>query len=220
MECRDFHELMQEYLDGEPRRDAVSRHLQECPRCRAAYSGIHRLAEGLGRLTPVQPPPALADRITRMAVARYQSRLRWRRGILTTAALAASILLALVLIPAGRHRNDLPPAASVPVAAKGSAPAGATVSLDQSLQDARAALVSLVGRTADQAVAQGRPFIPSAAPTPMLAGVALWPQPLGPPVRTLGQASQQVSAGLQPVAASARRAVDLWLREIPSDDEK
>jgi hypothetical protein len=37
-------------------------------------------------------------------------------------------------------------------------------------------------------------------------------------VRSLVEAGQGVSAGLEPVANSARRAVQIFLREIPSVD--
>ena len=42
--------------------------------------------------------------------------------------------------------------------------------------------------------------------------------PLDPPARSLREAGEGVSVGLEPVADSARRVVGLFLRELPPMD--
>jgi hypothetical protein len=76
-------------------------------------------------------------------------------------------------------------------------------------------LAALVGRTADEAVEQSRALLP--AGLPRQATFDADSLAIDPSVRSLREAGQGLSAGLEPVTTSARRAVDLFLREMPGE---
>ena len=88
------------------------------------------------------------------------------------------------------------------------------VSLDKSAGEAGTALASLTKKTADETVAHGRLLLPTTFSAPPLATDA-WQQTLDPPAESLREAGQNMSAGLEPMTSSARRAVTLFLRETP-----
>jgi hypothetical protein len=76
-------------------------------------------------------------------------------------------------------------------------------------------VVGLTRRTADETVGQGRLLLPAVvarAERPDAGG----PGPMDPPLRSLRTTGEGVSAGLEPVTSSARRAVDLFFHEIPA----
>jgi hypothetical protein len=82
------------------------------------------------------------------------------------------------------------------------------------LHEAGTALVSLMSRTADVAVDEGKLLIPIS--TPMFEpGDTV---PVEGPTRPLTRAGQTVSAGLEPVTTSARRAMNLFLRDYARMD--
>src|SRR5207244_3173774 len=87
--------------------------------------------------------------------------------------------------------------------------------LQQSAGEAGSALASLLTRTADETVNQGRMLLPDHVPAPMINAVDDWPATFESPNLPLREAGHGVSAGLEPVASSARRAFNLFLREIP-----
>jgi hypothetical protein len=94
-------------------------------------------------------------------------------------------------------------------------PATAEPSLNQSVEEARSALVALVNRTADETLGPGKALLPTALPVSPLPAPDAWQQTLEPPVESLREAQQNVALGLEPVTNSARRAVNLFLREMP-----
>jgi hypothetical protein len=87
--------------------------------------------------------------------------------------------------------------------------------LRDSVAEAGSAVASLTSRTAGATLGE------TAALLPLVAGPAL--PPLGeevepmvePPTRPFRAAGAGVSAGLEPVADSARRALGLFLRDLP-----
>jgi hypothetical protein len=84
--------------------------------------------------------------------------------------------------------------------------------LNDQVGEAGSALAALVSRTADQAVDQGKILVPEkiAAPAPMKVDTLL-----EKPAQSIRDAGQGVTAGLEPVTAEARRAVTLFMRDIP-----
>ena len=74
------------------------------------------------------------------------------------------------------------------------------------------AVASLTTRTADQTVDQTRILFPI-VPSTSLADLDLVPPEA--PAKPLREAGENLTAALSPVAASARRAVDLFLRDVP-----
>jgi hypothetical protein len=83
-----------------------------------------------------------------------------------------------------------------------------------SLRESVAEVAQLTRRKADETVGQALNLVPEVLKAPPADA---WPRPtpLDPPARSLRQAGQSVTAGLEPVADSARRALNLFLREIP-----
>ena len=218
MSCSEFQRLLQQRLDGEPQPESnpSERHTAQCPACRALEATAERLEEGLRRLRPPVVSDDLGQRIVAgvLAERRQRDRLRYRRLALV-GAVAAGLLLAVFL---GYSRR---PATSEPMAKDSKRQLPPTVpsrdpSLDESVQEASSALVSLMNRTADQAVEQGRVLIPPVqVAMPALPPADAWQAPLEQPVASLRTARHGVAAGLEPVTNSAVRAVNLFWREIP-----
>jgi hypothetical protein len=169
-------------------------------------------------LAPPVPPPDLADRIVdRVLRKRLWRRGRGRRRVAVPLALAACLLVAI----AARlfwSTTPRPEPASGSVARETRSGDGGTpaarepVDLRESVDEAKKAVVALTARTADEAVDQTRRLL-----TPG-GGPSLPPPPETPPARALREAGEGVSDGLEPVTHSARRAVDLFLRELPPMD--
>ena len=84
------------------------------------------------------------------------------------------------------------------------------------MEEAGSAVASLTSRTADETVAKTKGLIPVIV-DPSIGNFDL-PPPLDPPAQDAAQAGEGVSSGLEPVADSARRAVGLFLRELPPMD--
>lgn len=101
MDCKDFREAMDLYLDGELAEEAAAAadlHLAECERCRMACERLRALRTRLQEAVRVTPVPATLE-------ARIRAQLfpRWRTG--WAAALALLLLAALLwagLSPAAR----------------------------------------------------------------------------------------------------------------------
>jgi hypothetical protein len=156
------------------------------------------------------------DRIVSLVLsevsARQQSRKRWSRRF----ALAASLLLAVALGyslwqshrgPGSSDSDELVKTQQKP------SPAQGPPSLN--IQEAGNTLVALVNRTADETVGQGRVLLPRGVSTPDLSSSEAWQPNLEPGTQSLREAQQGVAVGFEPVTSSARRAVNLFLREIP-----
>jgi hypothetical protein len=208
MNCTDWENLLQERLDGGPAADrpGLEPHLAACPSCRERHAAARRLEEGLRLLAPPAPPAGLSGRVAARVLDDRHARLRRRHRLLrTVAAVAAAVLLVFLTV---RDRPS-PPEPVPPVVAALQAPAPSP-SLRDSVAEASTAVVDLTRRTADETVGQGRLLVPVVVGTP--------PDAAGDPqssVHSLREAGQGVSTGLDPVTDSARRALDLFLRDIP-----
>jgi Putative zinc-finger len=205
MNCADFERRLQDRLDGAAAAGpaGLDEHLAACPACRERQAAARRLEEGLRLLAAPAPPAGLAERITARALAERRARLRLRQRLRTTLAVAASLLLVLVTV------RDRPPAPEpLPVAAVGED--GPPPSLREDFAEASSAMVDLTRRTADETVGQGRLFVPVVVARPDGMDIAALPSG-----KSLREAGQGVSTGLEPVTDSARRALDLFLNEIP-----
>jgi hypothetical protein len=221
MNCHAYQSLLQQRLDGTLiESPEAMEHWRTCPDCRALEMSAGRLEAGLRRLTSPLPPPDLGRRIANRVFAdRRRAQRRTRRRLLVPLALAACLLVALAL----RLEWRTPKVASDTgrVAQNGvkvlpeptKQPASPT--LRESVAEAGGAVASLTSQTADEAVGSTRWLVPRVS-TARIPEVKL--PPIEPPTRSLREAGEGVSAGLEPVANSARRAVDLFLRELPPMD--
>ena len=223
MSCAACQDWLQEYLDGAAARDsAVEAHLRDCPDCAALFGSACRLRVALPALAAPRPRAGLSDKI----VADYLGGLRRRRQR-RGAALAAAALAAAVLVALGVRRltpptpdSDVPP----PVARYETPPAPVSnrdrpvgpVPLREAVAEAGSAVAALTSRTADEAVVGTRRLLPAVVP-PSLDDLSLTPEPAARPLREAGEG---VTAGLEPVTTSARRAVGLFLRDLPPVDNE
>ena len=236
MTCSEIHDLLQQRLDGEPIAEGavLDRHLAACSACRELVASANRLEDYFRSLVSPTPPADLSQRILARWLEEHRQQARWRRRLLTSVAIAAALLLALFLgyqswRPKGETesgRNDemanqnhssprFAPSPSPRIAA-----APAESSLNRNMEEAGSALVALVNRTADETVGQGKVLLPTTMPAPPLPDAEAWQQTLEPPVESLREAQQNVALGLEPVTNSARRAVNLFWRELPPKETR
>jgi hypothetical protein len=222
MNCPEAHDWLQRRLDGEALDgDALVVHLAACPTCREAHATAQRLLDGLRQRVPPAPPVDLAQRIAARVLADQVSRRARRRLVagagLTTAALAASVLLALWMVPPqtpsmpGSSRSRTAAVENIP-------PREAVPSLEQRVSEAGMAVASLTRRAADETVSTTRSWLPD-VPLPAAPGPETATLPEAASARSLEEVKQGVSAGFEPVATSARRAFSLFLHELPVSAE-
>lgn len=217
MNCAEFLDRLQQQLDGVPvpPEPALTAHLRDCATCAARQAAVRRLTAVLPLLSPVVPATDLTRQIT-FAALRDLRRRRLARRSGFAMALAAGFLLVvcarIYLAPNGTPRPDgelaahsLPAPVAEPTAEPAPPPLRSTVA------EAQQAVASLTTRTADEAMGQTRLLLPI-VPTTSLADLDLVPRET--PGRPLREASQNLTAGPELVATSARRAVDLFFRDI------
>jgi hypothetical protein len=242
MSCPEWQKAFQQLLDGEAVADhpAFDRHLAECAGCRDLYAVSQSVAAALrGQERPL-PPADLTERIVVRALAQRRAGLRWRRRLVAAAVAAglSSIAVTVYSLPRPEDPQSFlarvqdflhgqapvdPAPAAVPIVEAGGpvgpqdggSPSPAPASLNQSVEEVGTALAALTRRTADEAVGHTRGLLPDGVPAPARPDVGLLQKTLDPPARSLREAGQGVSAGLEPVTNSARRAVSLFLRDIP-----
>ena len=221
MNCHAYQSLLQQRLDGTPVESPEAlQHVRTCADCRALEAATRRLEDGLRRLASPLPPPDLARRIAdRVLSDRRRIQRRARRRLAATLALAACLLVALALRLDWRTARDVRDTDRSEVKVTKALPEPpkrpAAPTLRESVAEAGGAVASLTNQTADEAVASTRWLVPR-VPTPQLPEVKL--SSIEPPTAPLREAGEGVSAGLEPVTNSARRAVDLFLRELPPMD--
>jgi hypothetical protein len=225
--CSAYHAFLQTHLDGrveEALPEPLLLHTQTCPDCRAFREAVG-LFEGVFPPPAPRPSPDLTPRIIAAVLADRRQRQTRRRLVTVALAVAASVL---ILVGA---RVLWTPTGSGPVLArkprteplaenkKPRVPAGEDqLALRNSLDEARSAVAALTTHTADRTVEPTRMLLPAVtsewAEFPVTSPD--WGEPLDPPAQPLGEAGQSVSAGLEPVTSSARRAVSLFFRDLPA----
>lgn len=236
MNCTQSLDLLQERLDGLPLVDRtdLDRHIADCPECRQLHAAAARLEDGLRLLSPSVPPPGLTAKIVSRVAADRRRRLVLRRSAIVMAA--ASVLLAALLAyhPYSHEPGDSWMISKIketwnsvfglndtPVAFTRIHSGPDTVvefqpeepSLTASVAEAGSAMVSLSKRAADETVGQTRLFIPEVIPAPPLMTSEPMQPIIEPPTESLRQAGNGMTAALDPVTSSARRAFSLFFRE-------
>lgn len=217
MNCLESRELFQRRLDGSPLKEghlALDRHLADCRDCRELHVASQILLDNLQNWSAPRPPEGLANRIRRAAdVQRRQ--LQQTRFVVTVGSVAASLLF--VSMVTYLWNRPQPDALVVHI---DTLPTSRPASLQQSVQDAGLAVVALTRRTADETVGQSRLLLPAMFPESPLTETPIAQISLQASTQSLIEAKDGMSAGLEPVANSARRALDLFLREIPPIEKK
>jgi hypothetical protein len=241
MNCHDCRQQLQARLDGAAvPADEIAAHLAACPECRDLEAAAQRLQTGLRLLTPPAPPTGFAERLAAGVLADRRRKVRRRRLVFAgvIGALAASLLVVLFITPdddgftpagwvkqkyyavkwhvfPGTRYADDPSIRSLHQLGLNGAPPSdeePVPSLNDNMAEATSAVASLARRTADETVSNGQILVPAVS-LPMTEPEVLGP-PLEPPAQSLREAGQGVATGLQPVAASAARAFDLFRRDI------
>jgi hypothetical protein len=235
MNCDQCRLALQAHLDGDPvSGDDLDAHLHSCADCRALHAAAIRLRVGLLAAAAPTPPAGLSDRIVAGVLKDQRARRRMRRRIVFAVvglAAAASLVIA-VFFRGGTSGGSLaqvhqslhdflfprPPVRVVAFDPSHSMPDGdkeppAPPSLNDNMEQATSAVASLARRTADQTVNDGQLLVPSVTlPMPKEEGVT---PTLEPPAESLREAGHGVASGLEPVAHHARRAFNLFLRDMP-----
>ncbi|MCS6851949.1 MAG: zf-HC2 domain-containing protein [Gemmataceae bacterium] len=211
MRCADCLELLQRSLDGESAAGGAEceLHLANCPACQEWFAAARRLEEGLRVLRAQISEPGPSERIVALVLRDHalRRRRRWRAGWAAAAAVALAVGLGLWRGHYTDTGPELPPAAPVL--------ASEEPSLQRQVAEVGSALADLARRTTQEAVGPTRLFVPEPVPTPRLSNVTLVSQAWEPPKQSLRDVGAGVSAGLEPVTTSFRRAVDLFLRDLP-----
>jgi hypothetical protein len=101
---------------------------------------------------------------------------------------------------------------------KRSTPAEDEVRLSDSLSEAGSTMAAQLVKAAGATVGETASLLPFMPPTPMGMPESL-SQPLGPSAAPFREAGAEVSAGLGPVADSAKRAFGMFLRDLPVGGE-
>jgi hypothetical protein len=229
MKCPESESLLQRRLDGEAVADhtALESHLAECAECRDRFTAASRLVdEGLPALRRLESPgPTWTSQVIADLLADYRRRclLAYRiRLLASAAALVAAVLGGWALL-----RNAIPGAPTQNVEArreprvKPSPVPAVEPSLQSSVAEAEQAVKSLGNRIADNTVGPVWTLLAVSSPAevgpmPSLPTVASIEEPLDPAARSLQETGRGVSAGIQSVTSSARRAFDFLLREMPA----
>lgn len=217
--CLEFQEALQRFLDGEPGAPGLAgeEHRNQCGSCQSEYLAALQLQRGLRLRGKPDSPTGLTERLVAavMSDVTRPSASGTTRRILQVLAVAAALLLA---IATGWRVAHAPSPNPTPVdIAK--APNPAPIELDRSLSDAGSAVASLTRRTADETIEPARKLISSAAESPALK-VEPIPDMMDPANQSLTRIRQGAALGLEPMANSARRAVSLFLRDLPIDGDR
>jgi len=206
--CPDCRDRLQQWFDARTPGAAPP----VCPACAEWGAAAVRLDCGLRLLAAPVPPAYLTDRI----IARLRARHRRVRLVFTAGlvAAAATVLLAVwQSFPFGAFSRPPTVVPHAIVRAPEPEPSVPSVNLRDSVAQAGSAMASLTSRTADETVAKTKGLLPvvvDASP-----GKRDSQPSAGAPARSLRDTGESVTAGLEPVADSARRAVSLFFRELP-----
>jgi anti-sigma factor RsiW len=223
MNCLESQELLQRRLDGAPPTPdrALEQHLAVCTACRERHAAARRLLEALKAIPQPIPPADLPSRIVATALRdRQRRRVRLRRSLYITAALAAAIVLMLLAgylnRPASAAKGDHAPVVrNTPLPDEGKK-APVLPAPAKKKDEALPSLAALSERLADKTLDQAKVLWTAANP---IEGMPMGELPavadLDPAAQPLRQAKQEVNEGLQAVGRSARRAFDYFSRELP-----
>jgi hypothetical protein len=228
MNCQDFQDRLQLFLDGASGADgaACERHAEDCPVCREWLNAAQALLVGLRSQPRPETPLRLTDHIVERIVRDRRESWRSRRR-LWSAALAAGVgfLLCTGYLWIKDRRSPLPEvptaaadhlASALPTPTPDPPAVGSPrLSLDASVAEARSALGELVAKPAEDTLGPGRLLIPDKVDPLPVPSVQGWEQALAAAPQSWREAGQGVSAGLEPMAHSARRAVQTWFDDLP-----
>jgi hypothetical protein len=207
--CLEFEAVTNAVLDRDlPPSALESPHASECPACRELAGSVQMLLSALASPLPA-PPDGFAFRVVAAAVRdrKRQLRLRWAKragGLAVAAAVVLAVYLGTkppVATPAPEVAIVVPKPEPIPT------PRPARVS--DKLAEAGEAFAAITQRTADEALTPTRNLFPMPEP------VALPHVPeIVPETDPLAQLPGAAKAGLEPVTSSAKRAWNVFVRDV------
>lgn len=217
MNCRDFAELLERYLDGAADlRPELAIHAAACSDCREQLLLADRLAQ-LPRTPSLEPPPEWTARVVQAVLRDWRQRLTRQRWAVM--ALAASVLVAVGIgfwiRFGGRTGEPVPqlvqqthPEPAPPQLTEPSREPVPQLTLAPALRFGQVSLDTTRNLAADAARQVAH----------LTAGPAdIQPPPMGPDLmpKAIPDMSRSVSESLDPMVRSTRRAFDAWLDLLP-----
>ena len=202
MTCERCDLWLQELFDGAEPDAALIEHLVACPACRELYESAVGLQKGLEEMQRPLPSPEFTGRVVSAVLFDRRKRQKRRQIVARAAALAAAILV--VLFAAGQRppsEREIEPVTAVE-----------RQSLRTALTEAGSTVVQNARRQVSEAVSNTLQLVESVEGPVLPPMDAEWP--LEPTIRPLREAGQGVTAGLEPVAGTARRAFALFVRDL------
>lgn len=218
MTCRQWENWLDDRLEGQAT-PAWEHHAAVCPECAARLRDADRLLLALKQQAPLPVPASLQARLVQAVLLDQQQRTRPRprsRAWAASAALLAALLLLAVGVylwpraSEGMRVVQEPRLIQDPPVEPPLLPPERELPWRHNMQRAGQAMASLTVRTAGEAVESTSSLWP-------MSGVD-WPPvqlPPTPPVEPLRSAGERLSAGLEPVTDSARRAMNRFWRDLP-----
>lgn len=204
MNCREFQDGLQDWLDGASEPSALREHARACDVCRPDYAAARALSRGLAALPRPTLTPAAVAQLT-STVARERRARRWRVAAASFAGVAAAVLVTVLTLRPGPAVPVVPAPASpkhVEIAARAETAQKAVVDLSRSVAAKTKSHVGVI-------LAAATPDAP--------APIALVPEfddPIEPAAESLKQAGRTVAHSLEPMAQSAYQAVAFFAREL------
>jgi hypothetical protein len=207
MNCLECSECVQRILNGELAPAEFETHLAACKSCHDDYLLARTLLQGIAQLTLPAPPLGLKESVVR-SVLRDRVRLRRRRWLAGASATAAALFAILIIANLSGQRLHTPGLVENQEPPK-------QASLQDNVQEAGQALADLTRRTAADSLESSRTFLPSVDFSSPAAPLAAVPDMPSEPRRAWNDAVEGLSAGLEPLAASAMQAASFFRREVP-----
>ena len=215
MNCPESKAFLQCRLDGRSNSQMeppeLQMHLAACRSCRELHAVASRLIEGLALMPSFEPPAHLADLITGRVL---RGRRRYRQLLTLVTVLAATMLLALTVY--SRKFGSIVIRGSVGQVAYAPPHSTTSVPINQSALEVGQAFASLAQRTAGATIDQSRLLMPLVVPAGDVSLSRVQLPYSQQPANYFQESALGVSQGLEPVTSSARRALNLFLREVPS----
>lgn len=228
MKCPEFNTRLHEWLDA--RRpgskallpfDAEAReHAAQCGVCRDQLAAAQRMMSGVRLWTTPKLSGDFASKVVLLAKEdRVKRHRRFVRRIRVTLVLAASILVMVIAgyIIAPGIKKDEGPVARHDTTKKEELPkeVPSPPALAKSLDEAQSSMTALTGRLKEQTLEHTKHLLAATPSLPLPPkGAGVLPEEPIDATGTLRKAGQEISEGLEPVTRSARRAMNLLMREV------
>jgi len=200
--CEPGQAALQRFLDGEADWDTpdASAHRAACVACRDDLA----FARSIRQLTPPPPPVNLGPLLLTAVVSDHRRR-RFVRLAVAWAALAASVVIAVIAFRPSNNAHNQPNPEVVVAPKSNKAPTPEPPRpIGDSVAEARDAIVTLTKRTASE-TRDGSARLLVSPKLPDLPDT-------GDNLEPLADAGSGAAKSFEPVASSARRAVNFFLR--------